>query len=258
MATRGNIEIKGLDALKQGLTEFQQTLYPTAMRNALNDVAFMAKDAVVARMKTDLDRPTPYTLNAMAVEKASKDKLTARVHFKDPERLSESQHYLYPTTYGVMRGFKKFEAALYAKRILPSGWYAVPGKDQPLDSYGNVSSGLMKEIIAWFDANPSIAGFQSNMTDATRARRRKGTRKTFGYEFFALRKASGRMLPGIYRRVFFPDHTQIYSVFLFVPKAHVWYATKYNFHQTARDVFNANLKDVFGHEMQINLEKALK
>lgn len=258
MATRGSIEIKGLDELKKGLTEFQQSLYPTAMRNALNDVAFMAKSSVVERMKTELDRPTPFTLNAFAVDKASRDKLSAKLRFQDPTRLSDSQHYLYPTTYGVVRGFKKFEAALRAKRLMPSGWMAVPGKDQPLDAFGNVSSGLMKEILAWFEANPVREGYTSNMTDATRARRRQGTRKTFGYEFFAITKANGRLLPGIYRRVFLPDQTKIYSVFIFVPKANVWYAQKYNFHATARDVFNANLKNVFGREMQINLEKALK
>lgn len=263
MATRGGIEIKGLDELKQGLTEFQQTLYPTAMRNALNDVAFMAKAAVVDQMKIDLDRPTPFTLNAMTVDKASKDNLVARVRFKDPERLSDSQHYLYPTTYGVVRGFKKFEAALLSKRLIPSGWMTVPGKDQPLDAYGNVSGGLMKEILAWFEANPVREGYQNNMTDATRNKRRTGTRSTLGYEFFVLKNGKGKMPPGIYRRVFLPYQpgeasSKTYLIFLYVPKSHVWYAPKYTFHQTARDVFNANLKDIFGREMQINLEKALK
>ncbi len=253
---RGLVEIKGLDELKKGLNEFQQNLYPTAMRNALNDVAFLAKGAVIEQAKIDLDRPTTFTLNAFYVDKASRETLSARLRFKDPERLSESQHYLYPTTYGVPRGFKKFEAALYAKGLILSGWYAVPGKDQPLDAYGNVSAGLMKEILAWFDANPVRDGYASNMTDATRAKRKKGTKKTFGYEFICLKKAKGKLLPGIYRRVFFPDETKLYSVFIFVPKSHIWYAKKFTFHDTARDVFNRNLKDIFGREMQIGIEKA--
>lgn len=262
MATRGSIEIKGLDELKQGLTEFQQTLYPTAMRNALNDVTFLAKEAVVAKMKTELDRPTPFTLNAFYVDKASKDKLSTKLRFQDPTRLSDSQHYLYPTTYGVMRGFKKFEAALFAKGLIPSGWLTVPAKDQPLDAYGNVSSGLMKEILAWFEANANNAGYTSNMTDATRSKRRTGTSRTFGYEFFVIKPGKSKLPPGLYRRVFLPyqpgePSSKIYLIFLFVPKANFWYAQKYNFHATARDVLNANLKDIFGREMQINLEKAL-
>lgn len=260
---RGGVEIKGLEELKKGLTEFQQNLYPTAMRNALNDVAFMAKSAVVEQMKVDLDRPTSFTLNAFYVDKASKENLSAKLRFQDPTRLSESQHYLYPTTYGVIRGFKKFEAALLAKGLIPSGWMTVPGKDQPLDAYGNVSSGLMKEILAWFEAHPVRAGYQNNMTDATRAKRRAGTRSTLGYEFFVLKTGKGKTPPGIYRRVLLPYQpgeasSKTYLIFLYVPKSHVWYARKFSFHQTARDVANANLKDVFGREMQINLEKALK
>lgn len=260
---RGGVEIKGLDELKKGLTDFQQNLYPTAMRNALNDVAFMAKAAVVKQMKTDLDRPTPFTLNAFYVDKASKENLSAKLRFQDPTRLSESQHYLYPTTYGVMRGFKKFEAALLAKRLIPSGWLTVPGKDQPLDAYGNVSAGVMKEILAWFEANPVRDGYQSNMTDTTRNKRRTGTRRTLGYEFFVIKRAKGKLPAGIYRRVFLPyqpgeANSKIYLMFLYVPKAHFWYAPKFSFHQTARDILNANLKDVFGREMQINLEKALQ
>jgi hypothetical protein len=255
---RSLITIKGLDELKKGLSDLQLEQYPYAMKNAINRTADKAKTAVVARMDIDFDRPTAFTKNSMRVEYATKSKLSGAVRFKDPERLSDSQHYLYPNVYGVKRGFKKFEAALYAKRLLPSGWYAVPGKDQPLDAFGNVSSGLIKEILAWFEANPINAGYQSNMTAATRAKRKRGTKKTFGYEFFALNKPSGRLLPGIYRRVFLGDEIKIYSVFIFVPASHVWYTRSYKFHETGRDIFNTAFKTTFADELQNAMETAFK
>lgn len=255
---RSVITVTGLESLKKGLSDLQLDQYPFAMKNAINATSEKIKTAVVAQMDVDFDRPTPYTKNAMRVDYASKTNLVGGVRFKDPERLSDSQHYLYPNVYGTKRGYKKFEAALYAKGLMPSGWYAVPGKDQPLDAFGNVSSGLMKELIAWFEANPSVAGYQSNMTDATRAKRKKGTRKTFGYEFFILKKAKGRMLPGIYRRVFLGDAVKIYSVFIFVPASHVWYTRLYKFHETGRAIFDQQFKPTFGTELQKAMETALK
>lgn len=257
LSDRGLISIQGLDELKQGLTALQQEQYPFAMKNAINATSAKVKDAVVRQMHADIANPVPFTLNAMAIDYASKTNLKGRVHFKDPARLSESQHYLYPIVYGVRRGFKKFEAALFARGILPARWYAVPGKDQPLDQYGNVPSSLIIEILAWFNAN-AVVGSTSGMTDATRAKRRAGTRKTFGYEFFALRKQSGGMLPGIYRRVFFPDQTKVYSVFIFVPESHVGYQRTYRFHEEGRRVFDAEFRSTFGEELQKAMETALK
>lgn len=252
------ITLRGIEELRRGLTDLQQTQFPFAMKEALNATAAKVKAAVVDRMDADFDRPTPFTKNSMAIDYASKTDLSARVHFKDPTRLSDSQHYLYPSTYGVKRGFKKFEAALYGRGLLRSGWYAVPGKDQPLDAFGNVPTKLINEILSYFDANPLRAGYTQNMTDATRARKKRGTRSTFGYEFFVVPKKNGRMLPGIYRRVFLGDQIKIYSIFIFVPTSSVWYPAQYKFHATGRDVFSANLKPIFGEKLQQAMETALR
>lgn len=252
------ITLRGIEELRRGLTDLQQTQFPFAMKEALNATAAKVQSAVVNRMESDFDRPTPFTKNSMAIDYAKKTNLSARVHFKDPVRLSDSQHYLYPSTYGVKRGFKKFEAALYSKGLLPSGWYAVPGKDQPLDAFGNVRAGLMSEISSWFEANPVRLGYKDNSTAATRARKKRGTRSTFGYEFFIVPKKNGRMLPGIYRRVFLGDQIKIYSVFIFVPTSSVWYPAQYKFHATGRDVFSANLKPIFGEILQQAMETALR
>lgn len=257
LSDRSSIIIQGMEELLQGLTTLQIDQYPFAMKNAINATAEKVKVGVVQQMHADIAKPTPFTLNAMAIDYATKNNLNGRVHFKDPPRLSDSQHYLYPIVYGVKRGYKKFEAALYAQGILPARWYAVPGKDQPLDQYGNVPASLIVEILAWFNAF-NAAGYKSNMTDATRARRKRGTRKTFGYEFFAVRKKTGPMLPGIYRRVFFPDHIKVYSVFIFVPPDHVGYQRTYHFHEEGRRVFDAEFKTTFGAELQKAMETALK
>ena len=254
---RAAIEIKGLDELKRGLTAMQQEKYPSAMRNAINYTLADVKTATVARMHIDFKSPTPFTQKSMKVEEASKIKLSGRVVFKDPTRLSESQHYLYPNTYGVKRGHKPFEAALYRKGIIKSGWYAVPGRGVQLDGYGNVPASLYVQIIAFFNAFPE-AGSKQNMTDATRARRKKGTKKKYGFEYFALKNANGSMLPGIYKRTYTGFGTAIDAMFIFVPPSHVWYTRQYKFHETGVDVFRAKLKPYFGSEMDRLLQESFK
>jgi len=245
---RSAIEIKGLDELKKGLTALQQEKFPSAMRNAINYTLADAKKATVARMHIDFQSPTPFTQNSMKVQEATKTKLSGAVRFKDPTRLSESQHYLYPNTYGVKRGYKPFEAALYKKGILKRGWYAVPGRGAPRDGYGNVPASLYVQIMSFFSAFAE-QGTKQNMTDATRAKRKKGTRRKYGFEYFALKNASGSMLPGIYKRTYTAFGTAIDTMFIFVPATVVWYTRQYKFHQTGIEVFKAKLKPYFGSEI---------
>jgi len=255
MAARSVITIQGMDALKRGLSDLAQTQYPYAMKNALNATAEKILAAEVSLMHSEFISPTPFTLGALKIDYATKTKLEGGVRFKDPTRLSESQHYLYPNVYGGRRGYKKFEAALFAKGLMPARWYAVPGNDAPLDGYGNVPAALIVQILAWFDANTG-RGYQGNMTDATRAKRKKGTRKKYGFEYFALRKKSGRMLPGIYKRTQTPFGTAVNSIFIFVPPEHVGYQRIYHFHETGQRIFNAEFKTRFDTELQAALETA--
>lgn len=249
------IEFKGIEDFKKGLSDFQLEQYPFAMKSALNDISLLVQKFEKARMTADFDRPTLFTINALNVTYATKNNLYSRVYFKDPTRLSENQHYLYPNTYGVKRGFKKFEASLYAKGLMPAGYYAVPGKGVELDQYGNVPATVQMQILSWFQAN-ARSGYNGNTSDATKIKRKKGTRKKYGFEYFSIKKSKTKILPGIYKRTFTPFGVSTSSMFIFVSKENSGYQKVYKFHDEARDVFNQYFIISFDEQLKIAMRTA--
>ncbi len=87
---------------------------------------------------------------------------------------------------------------------MPQGWYSVPGAGAQIDRYGNISSGQIRQILSWFGAAERSAGSTQNMTADGRAKRRKGTKKNVGYEYFCVMPGRQKNLkqPGIYQRFF--------------------------------------------------------
>jgi hypothetical protein len=251
MAWKSSVTIKGDKELKLEIDRLIDGNYRRAVRRGINSAMELAQTTLKARANTDFDRPTPYTLGAFKIKYASTANLEGKVYFNEPSNLSENQHYLYPNVYGVKRGNKKLEAALYAKGLLPKDHYLVPGKTTQLNQYGNVSQGLIVEILSYFQAFPPVDGYKINMTNATKAKKRKGTKKTFGYEFFLLKRQKGKMLPGIYRKVYFGEsNVKVYLVFLFVNKTNQWYTRMFPFYQIVTDVVNRNFNSYFNRELE--------
>ncbi|MGA4815434.1 hypothetical protein ACPA9J_10245 [Pseudomonas aeruginosa] len=66
------------------------------------------------------DRPTPYTLNSLRMVPARKDRLEARVWFKDEaDGAQPASVWIAPEVYGGPRRNKPAELQLRAKGILP-------------------------------------------------------------------------------------------------------------------------------------------
>ena len=253
------VEVRGIEELRQNLSYLQQEQFPFALKNTINRLSEETLPKLQERMKLDLHKPTDFTLNSLRIEYASKTKLSGRIWFKDQARLSASQHYLWPNVEGVRRGFKPFEGALYAKGLIPAGHFAAPGLGVAIDDYGNVPAGLQRQILAWFEANPERRGSSQNMTDSTRARRRRGTRNQAGYEFFNVKtRAAGRGLhPGIWYRQF--DDilgNTIKCMFAYIPMTHFQYGKKYKFRETGEAYINDNLRPIFNQEMEAAIRTA--
>ncbi len=100
------------------------------------------------------DRPTPFTVNSLRMDRATLARPEARVRFKDPPRLTESEHYLLPQVYGGPRKQKRFESTLQRAGLLPRGKALVPATSAPLDAYGNVTRGVYARILADLKASP--------------------------------------------------------------------------------------------------------
>ena len=179
-----DISLFGQSRVKRLLEEFQrQTPFATAL--ALTRIAQDVKKAETGLLKT-LDRPTPYTLRAIAIRPATKERLESRVFVKDESvKGVPAAKYLMPQYRGGRRRHKSHEKLLQRFGQMPSGWYAVPGKDVRLNRYGNVTGAQITKILS--DLR-SMYDPQQN-----RAEGRKG-------RYFVMRNRYGRAT-GVYERV---------------------------------------------------------
>lgn len=144
----------------------RQWAFATAL--ALTKTGQSVQSAEKGEMRSVFDRPTPFTLNSLRLSPATRQRQEAHVWFKDPPRLTETQHYLLPQVYGGARRFKRFESLLMRAGFLPKGKALVPASGAPLDAYGNVSRGVYARIYADLKASPVGAN-----RSATRKRSRK-------------------------------------------------------------------------------------
>ncbi len=123
---------------------------PYAAAAALTRCAVAGQDEVKRVMPRVFKGPTRYTLNAMRVVPANKDKLSATVAVKDQagQGATRPESYLLPGVEGGKRREKRFEKALRYMGILGRNQYAIPGDSISLDTFGNVSAGQIKTILA--------------------------------------------------------------------------------------------------------------
>ena len=236
-----------------------------ATQRALLGTAKAVQKAEVSEMSRVFKSPTRFTLNALTI-KLDKPRMEARVEVKDGY-WSRADNYLETQVAGAgMRRQKAFEKALQAVGVLPAGWVAVPGKKAKLNAYGNQSAGEIRQILSWFDAAERVAGSTQNMRSAGRDRRRQGTKKKAGWEYFVARPGARRtfvrettfkgthgMQPGIYRRTSYSLGSRIEPVVIFVRKAS--YAKRFDFYGIGRETTNREFKHLFDAAMQQEMAK---
>lgn len=169
---------------------------------ALTRTAQSVKSAEKGSMRSVFDRPTPFTLNSLQLQAATRNTLEARVWFKDPPRMSERDHYLMPQVYGGARTQKRFEGTLVRAGVLPKGRALVPASGVTLDAYGNVPRSIYSRILANLQASP--VGANTN----TRKKRRNARDMRF---FYGNPGGKGR---GIWQRFAFAWGGAVRPIFL--------------------------------------------
>lgn len=238
--------------------------YPRAIeiasQRAVIHTARAVKKAEVEVMPSAFSNPTRFTLNALTI-RVDKKNTAATVEVKDGY-WSRADNYLQAQIEGTAaRKQKAFERALASVGVLPSGWVAVPGQGAKLDSAGNQAVGELRQILSWFNAAERVAGSTQNMTAATRAKRRKGTRTKRGFEYFAVvpgrttrNGARQRLHAGIYRRTYFGFGASITPVLIFVRSAS--YKPRFDFYGIADRVIKAEFKPMLNAYLQAEVAKA--
>lgn len=116
-------------AFQRDLDNFARKQVPFATAQALNAVALKVRDAERDNMVKRLDRPTPFTLNSVAVQRATKTSLQATVFVKDI-----AARYLEPYELG---GMNKLDGRALIKPVA-----------QRLNQYGNIPRSTVRRLAA--------------------------------------------------------------------------------------------------------------
>lgn len=225
-----SVKIDGLDALQAKLRGLADSKIKVAAVAALNDAAYVGAQATKKTMAQVFDRPTTWVMGGVRYVKARSDKLEASIDFDQWGNKTNVTvgHVLAAEIVGGHRKYKRHEIALQRAGILPPGMFIVPGEAADIDQFGGMKGAQIVQILSWFSALQEV-GNRSNMTDATRDKRRKGTKKTQAFEFFYVapgarrtyqsangKQGSHKMQPGIYKRVITAFGSAIRPVMIFV------------------------------------------
>lgn len=181
----------------------KQIAFGTAL--GLTRTAQQARDDVYAAMRAVFDRPVPFTLRGLRVERATPARLSAVVAVKGYEDFKSPltvppDHYLAAQIDGGTRRTKALEEALQAIGAMPKGWVAVPGKAARLDAFGNMSRGQVIQILSQLRVQLT-GGFDRAIAvgqdKASQGKRRRAFGRAGG-QFVAYPERRGKLLPGVY------------------------------------------------------------
>ncbi len=207
------IDARGFQGLEAVFSSLSREQLPYALKTAINNVAFEVMRAEKAAMLAAFDRPTPWLVRQVAVKPATKQDLTAVIG--TPEGIRDIhgrnvgfgrsssgvfERVLEPHIEGGVRLPKASEIRLRAAGVLPAGWFAIPGKDAPLNAYGNLSGDWWMMLLSWLNAGQwSRQGAIQNQAEKVTNRKNKLQRQ--GATMFAVipNRGSG-MKPGVYIR----------------------------------------------------------
>jgi hypothetical protein len=181
------IEVKGLKDVVANFGYLGKEL-PTAVRNSLNDLAFMIRTNQMETVKRVFDRPKPQTVKNFFVRKATRENLSATIWFDQIFNKSYDQ-YIIPEVEGGRRKMKPSEQRL--------GRFYVPGMGAKMDAYGNMKGGQITQILSHMGRFGNVAGYSMNRTAKSATRKRGGAK---ALEYFMITEQRGGLKPGIYMR----------------------------------------------------------
>ena len=142
-------DVTGLDEVLQVLDRLGNDA-PKALADAINHTSNQSRIALKQEIQSVFASPTPFTLNAIAVDAARPvGDPEGSVFVKDMAggKNKAPTDWLGPQVFGGERNQKASEKTLHALGVLPAGMYTVPGKGARKDSYGNISLGHIRQIL---------------------------------------------------------------------------------------------------------------
>lgn len=173
--------------LKIFQTALDEKEWQRAIEQGLDDAAFDVMKELQSEMETVFHEPTRFTLNSLKVTKTKNHNMEASVWLRKPDRMGD--HYLLPQILGGVRKTKGFERALGDTRFFPA-------RGLRLNKAGNVSRGLIIQILSALGLAEQTRGYQANRTDKSSRRNKKRQKR-----YVHLSVDNGKLPAGIYQRV---------------------------------------------------------
>ncbi|WP_445357379.1 hypothetical protein ACJJIC_15835 [Microbulbifer sp. ANSA002] len=212
---------------------------PYAGAVAVNNVSVLIRGEERSAMGRVFVKPTRFTLNSVLVERATKRSGVSKIHIRDEATKGTApEKYLAPAVFGTARNEKRFERALHAAGLLPSGWYVVPGEAARLNKHGNITATTYSKILSQVRANPDP---MQNATNSKRSKAKRGITK--GY---FVGKIEGTL--GVWQRVGYKRRRSARPILIFV-EGRPNYRKRFPFYQIAEGIARRHLP--------IELDKAL-
>jgi hypothetical protein len=236
-----------LDKLISTLGNVRREQLPYAIAVAVTRTAQVVKRALTTEMLYAFDRPTPYTMGSLFLSSATKSMPVAKVWLKDDAgKGTPASKYLLPEIIGGERRYKRFERALAATGLLPTGMYAMPGAAAKIDRFGNMERGQVVQILSALRAGETRAGYQANRTQRSAKRQGQAPRRVLR------RQARGGRLPlGIWQRFGFAHGSAIKPVAIFTRAPQ--YKQRFRFQEIADEV----VRDEFGGQFMTAYSQAV-
>lgn len=141
----------GLPDVKSWLDYQKDEAIPKAIVKGLNNTAYKARLAVIEEMKRVFDRPTPWALRRVYYDKATRERLYARVYMAEDRLEDKAPGFMLPLE-GGPRGQKPWERLLARKGIIGNNQVLMPRQGVELNQYGNASSGLIRGVLSGLQA----------------------------------------------------------------------------------------------------------
>jgi hypothetical protein len=230
--------VTGLEDVKGYFTALTKNQIPYASMLALNDVAFDVMRKQKELIKSVFPTAKPQTAKNIFVRKATKDLLSAVIHF-DQLYNKGIDEYMMANIAGGHRAMKPSE-----KRL---GTFYTPGRGAKLDKYGNMKGGQITQVLSRLGRFGDVAGYNMNQTAASK--KRKGSRAA---EFFMIQQKHGGLLPGVYQRL---KGRGTLPIMFFIKQA-PQYKAVWPFYQAGQEVVDKTLRPAFEARIEFALRSA--
>ena len=209
----------------------------SAVEKTMDRLAYDVRDAVKQQLPLVFDRPTPYTMNSLRTTLTKNHNMRAEVWFKDTYPGMVKQHYLEPQVFGGPRVMKRFE------QFGLKGYFE-PSKYASLNTYGNLSRGLLNQILSALGSAEYKSGFKANRTERSKKRLKKAKKLR---EFFQIHEGAKHLTPGVYEEINKGGKSYIKPVLIQIRQPS--YHKRLRFYEISGDVVSKRLMVVLGEEM---------